>query len=84
MVRFTDHVRNRISRRGLSEDEISQVLSRPAQTILTRANRRAFYRQIRGKYIVVIHQKEDEEDVVITAMTVDRRRLIRLGFTQVR
>jgi hypothetical protein len=83
-VRFTDHARDRLSRRGLSEDIISQVLSRPAETIATRGNRRASYRQISGKYIVVIHEKEDGDDVVITAMTVDQRRLARFGFTQVR
>jgi len=84
LTRFTDHARNRTDRRGLSEDEISQVLSRPAETIPTRANRRASYGHIRGRYIVVIHEKLDNEDVVITAMTVDRRRLIRFGFTQIR
>lgn len=84
MVRFTAHAKDSMSKRGLSEEDILQVLAKPRETIPTRANRQASYAQIRGKYIVVIHEKQDSEDLVITAMTVNASRMIRFGFTQIR
>ncbi len=44
----------------------------------------AAYARVRGKNIVVIYEKENDEDIVITAMTVGRKRLIRFGFTTIR
>jgi hypothetical protein len=67
-------------KRGVSEDEVLQVLDDPAETIRTRANRLGSYSEIHGKYIVMIHEREDDEDMVVTAMAVDRGRLRKLGF----
>jgi hypothetical protein len=74
--------------RGITEEEVTIVLSNPNETVATRANRMASYGLVRGKYIVVIHEKSSNqeeylEDVIITAMKVNRRRLARFGFAQV-
>ena len=90
MVVFTDHSKTQMQGRGIAESEVRSVLSNPVETIRTRGNRSASYSSVQGKYIVVIHEKlsrnEDEnpEEMIITAMKVDRRRLGRFGFTQVR
>lgn len=84
MVIFTHHARVQMRERGITEGAVREVLSNPAETILTRANRLASYAQIRAKYIVVIHERVDsDQDLIITAMIVDHRRLLRFGFTQV-
>ena len=56
MVRFTDHAKKQIVERGVAEEEVISVLSRPEETVVTRANRFASYGRIEGKYIVVIHE----------------------------
>jgi hypothetical protein len=33
--------------------------------------------------MVVIYEKQQEEDVIVTAMRVDRRRLVRFGFSNI-
>jgi hypothetical protein len=71
--------------RRLREEEVLRVLEDPKDTVVTRTNRLASYREEQGKYIVVIHEKskDDKQEVIITAMKVDKRRLARFGFTQV-
>ncbi len=83
MIRFTGHAEQQMAQRGVTQDEATAVLSNPAETILTRTNRLASYRQIEGKYIVVIHEQEYGDQVILTAMKVDRARLQRFGFTKV-
>jgi len=58
--------------------DVIAVLKKPMETITTKANRLASYREAAGKCIVVIHEKEDKEDIIITVMRVDKRRLERL------
>ena len=55
MIQFTRHSKQQMAQRRVTEDEVISVLSDPTETILTRANRSASYRQIEGKHIVVIH-----------------------------
>ncbi len=83
MIRFTGHAKQQMARRGVTEDEATSVLSNPAETILTRANRLASYKQIEGKYIVVIHEQDYGDQVILTGMKVNRARLKRFGFTKV-
>ena len=83
MVRFTDHAKDHMRKRRVTDSDVATVLSNPSETVVTRANRLASYASIHGNYIVVIHEKQNGEDVVVTAMSVDRRRLARYGFTQV-
>ena len=67
--------------RGVEFAQVEAVLSRPAETVATRANRLASYAEIQGRYIVVIHERHMNEDVVVTVMSVGRRRLTRFGFS---
>ncbi len=55
----------------------------PKETIITKGGRLASYVAIGERYIVVIHEKENNEDVVITSIKVDGRRLRRFGFTKI-
>ena len=83
MIRFTRHSKQQMAQRSVTEDEATSVLSNPMESIVTRANRFASYRQIDGKYIVVIHEQQYNDQIVVTAMKVDRTRLHRFGFTKV-
>ena len=83
MVRFTNHAKDHMRKRRVTDNEVATVLSNPSQTVVIRANRLASYASIHGKYIVVIHEKQNDEDVVVTAMSIDRTRLAGYGFTQV-
>ncbi len=83
MIRFTGHPKQQMAQRGVTEDEAISVLSNPAETIVTRANRFASYNQTGGKYIVVIHEQQYDDQIVITALKVNRTRLHRFGFTKV-
>jgi hypothetical protein len=69
--------------RGVVFNEVETVLSRPAETVTTRANRLASYAEIQGRYIVVIHERHLDEDVIVTVMSVDRSRLARFGFSKI-
>ncbi len=83
MVRFTDHAKDQMAQRGITEGEAMSVLSSPIETVRTRANRLASYARIEGKYIVVIHEHEDDEELVVTVMKVYHTRLARFGFAKV-
>ncbi|MFQ6074855.1 MAG: DUF4258 domain-containing protein [Candidatus Bathyarchaeia archaeon] len=83
MVRFTGHALDQMMIRGISREEVLQVLDHPEETVITRAGRLASYALSGERYIVVIHEKEDDENVVITSMRVDKRRLRSFGFTEV-
>ncbi len=83
MVRFTEHANMQMAQRGVVESEVKVVLANPTETLVTRANSLVSYRQIEGKYIVVVHEHEEDDDLVITAMRVNRTRLERFGFTKV-
>lgn len=67
---------------GAAESEVEAVLVDPTETLVTRANRLASYRPVEGKYIVVIHEHEEDDEVVITAVRVNHTRLARFGFTK--
>ncbi len=83
MAKFTDHAKERMAQRGLTEEEVISVVSNPVKTIRTRANRLASFSRIEGKYIVVIHEHSEGDELVVTAMKVDRARLARFGFTEI-
>lgn len=83
MITLTEHAKAQMHLRGVTFNEAKTVLSRPAETVATRANRLASYAEIQGRYIVVIHERHLDEDVVVTVMSVDKRRLERFGFSKI-
>jgi len=83
LITLTDHAKAPMHLRGVTFDDVKRVLSRPAETVTTRANGLASYAEIQGRYIVVIHEGHMGEDVIVTVMRVDRRRLARFGFSPV-
>jgi hypothetical protein len=83
LITLTNHAKAQMRLRGIAFDDVKTVLSRPAGTLATRSNRLASYAEIQGRYIVVIHERKEEEDVIVTVMSVDRRRLARFGFSKI-
>lgn len=83
MITLTNHAKAQMRLRGITFDEIKTVLSSPAETVATRVNRLATYATIQGRYIVVIHERNEDEDVIVTVMCVDRRRLAKFGFGKI-
>ena len=83
MITLSDHAKAQMHLRGVTFDEAKMVLSRPAETVTTRANRLASFAEIQGRYIVVIHERHLDEDVVVTVMSVDKKRLERFGFSKI-
>jgi hypothetical protein len=49
LTTFTDHAKAQMRLRGVTFDEAKRVLSRPAETVATRANRLASYAEIQGR-----------------------------------
>ena len=67
-----------------SQTSMSEKESILTETIVTRGKRLASFVQIRDMYVKVIYEKTSngyEEELVIAAMKVDRRRLLRFGFS---
>jgi hypothetical protein len=83
LITLTKHAKVQMRIRGVAFDDVKTVLSRPTETLATRANRLASYAEIQGRYIVVIHERHMDKDVVVTVMSVDRRRLARFGFSKI-
>ena len=83
LAKFTKHAKEQIAQRGLTQEEVISVISNPVKTVPTRANRLASYGRVEGKYIVVIHEHEEDDELVVTAMKVDRARLARFGFIEI-
>jgi len=82
LITVTNHAKAQMRLRGVEFAQVEAVLSRPTEIVATRANRLASYAEIQGRYIVVIHERHLDEDVVVTVMSVDRRRLARFGFSK--
>ena len=84
MITLTNHAKAQMRLRGVLFNEVETVISHPAGTVATRANRLASYAEIQGRYIVVIHERHHlDEDVVVTVMSVDKSRLERFGFSKI-
>jgi hypothetical protein len=93
MVRFIPHALSRLTQRGLTQrgltqrgitqENIAHALANPIETIQAKRNRTAVYSQINDRYILVIFEKLNNEELVITAMWSEIRRLRRFGFTRI-
>ena len=83
VVKFTVHAIDQMPLRGIGREEVIEALDRPRETIVTKGGRLASYALIEERYIVVVHEKGNGEDVGITAMKVNKRKLRRLGFTKI-
>ena len=82
-VVISEHARRRAEERGIEEGLIRDVLEDPEDVITVKFGRRAAYRQVRDKYVVVIFEEQKDEIVVVTTLRVDRERLRRYGFSGV-
>ena len=65
MITLTIHARAQMRLRGITLEEIMAVITRPEETAATRANRLASYASLRGTYIVVIYERQKDEDVIV-------------------
>ena len=83
-VHITRHARSRMEERGISEEEVLLALSSPLEVIRGHHGRELFTRHDPVcRYIVVVVERADEALIVITALRVDRERVLRYGFTRV-
>ncbi len=64
-------------------NETISVLSNPAETIVTRADRFASYNQIGGKYVVVIHEQQYDESNNHHRIEGKSNEVAQVGFTKV-
>jgi len=83
MVRFIPHALRRLTQREITQENITYALANPVETIQAKRNRIAIYSQINDRYLLVIFEKLNNEELVITAIWSDRRRLRRFGFTRI-
>jgi hypothetical protein len=83
MVRFILHASRRLAQRGITQESISYAFANPIETIQAKRNRIAIYSQVNERYLLVIFEKLNNEELVITAMWSDRKRLRRFGFARV-
>jgi len=83
MVRFISHALRRLTQREITQENITYALANPVETIQAKRNRIAIYSQINDRYLLVIFEKLNNEELVITAIWSDRRRLRRFGFTRI-
>ncbi len=83
MVRFIPHALKRLNQREITQEDVTHALGNPVETIQAKRNRIATYSQVKERYLLVIFEKLNNEELVITAMWSDRTRLRRFGFTRV-
>ncbi|MGH9879195.1 MAG: DUF4258 domain-containing protein [Nitrososphaerales archaeon] len=83
MVQFTPHALERMTQRGITRDTVISALSNTSETIRTKSNRLALFSTINNRYLLIIIEKVNNEDMVITAMWSNEKRLRRIGFTKV-
>jgi len=83
MVRFISHALRRLTQREITQENITYALANPLETTQAKRNRIAIYSQINDRYLLVIFEKLNNEELVITAIWSDRRRLRRFGFTRI-
>lgn len=83
MIKLTPHAAERMKQRNITEGDLVAALTNPLEMIRTRANRMAIFSQINNRYLLVILEKVNNEDMIITTMWSDLRRLRRIGFTKV-
>jgi len=70
--------------RGITEDEVKTTLMRPLEIVKGKYGRELFTRHFRPcYYVVVVVERADEDLIVVTALKVDRERVLRYGFTRV-
>jgi hypothetical protein len=77
------HAKQRMKDRAVTEKQIINVLQNPKETIPVRYGRLATYGIIKGRKLVVIYEKRNQNIEVITVLRVDKRRLKTLGFTRI-
>ena len=78
MIEITPHARKRMEERGITIEQVKEVIQNPEETIEVKHGRKASYRRYGDKFVVVIYEEEDI--LIITALKVDERRLKRYGF----
>jgi len=69
--------------RNVTKEQVHMVLRDPAEIITVRYGRFAAYRKLKGKELVGVYEKKNEEIEIITILWVDKRRLQRFGFTRI-
>jgi len=83
MVQFTPHALERMEVRGISRADVIAVLTNFSEKIVTKGNRPALFLPLNNRYLLVILEKVNNEEMIITAMWSDKKRLRRIGFTKV-
>ncbi len=72
-----------MTQRGITRDTVTSALSNTSETLRTKSNRLALFSTINNRYLLIIIEKVNNEDMVITAMWSNEKRLRRIGFTKV-
>ncbi len=83
MLQFTPHALERMAQRGISQAAINAAMANVLEKIATKDNRLALYSLVNDRYLLVILEKINNEETIITTMWSDKKRLRRIGFTKV-
>ena len=72
-----------MDKRGITRTDVNAALTNALERMTTKGNRVALYSLINNRYLLLILEKVNNEEIVITAMWSDKKRLRRIGFTKI-
>ena len=74
----------RMVERGISPNEVYEVLEKPLDTTSVRFGRKACTRHFSNcHYVVVVIDQKDQDLIVVTAIRTNRKGALRYGFTRI-
>ncbi len=68
MLQFTPHALERMVQRGISRADINAAMANVLEKITTKGNRLALYSPVNDRYLLVILEKINNEEMIITTM----------------
>ncbi len=83
MLQFTPHALERMVQIGIFRADINAAMANVLEKITTKGNRLALYSLVNDRYLLVILEKINNEEMIITTMWSDKKMLRRIGFTKV-
>lgn len=83
MIKISKHAQERAKERGISIEQIELTVKEAKEVIDVKFGRKAAFKRFGEEYLVVIYEKRNNEIVVVTTLKVDKKRLMRYGFSRV-
>lgn len=78
MIKFTEHAKQMLIKRGISQNKVKQCLKAPNITKTSAADKKILFKDFGKNFLKVVIAEEGEDQVVITQHWIDKRRVIKV------